>query len=54
MVIKPTGMNFEFDKKKESQMNGVAVFIFLLSDDDFNWHNELDVHRRRQSSLDYC
>jgi len=30
MVIKPTGMNFEFDKKKESQANGVAVFIFLI------------------------
>ncbi len=30
MVIKPTGMNFEFDTKKESQINGVAVFVFLV------------------------
>jgi regulator of protease activity HflC (stomatin/prohibitin superfamily) len=30
MIIKPTGMNFEFDKKKESQVNGVAVFIFIV------------------------
>ena len=30
MVIKPTGMNFEFDVKKESQVNGVAVFVFVV------------------------
>lgn len=30
MVIKPTGMNFEFDMKKENQVNGVAVLIFIV------------------------
>jgi regulator of protease activity HflC (stomatin/prohibitin superfamily) len=29
MVIKPTGMDFSYDMKKESQANGVAVFVFL-------------------------
>jgi len=30
MIIKPTGMNFEFDVKKESQTNGVALFVFVV------------------------
>ena len=30
MVIKPTGMNFNFDAKKESQVNGVAIFTFVI------------------------
>ncbi len=30
MVIKPTGMNFDFNKKKESQVNGVAVLGFVI------------------------
>jgi len=30
MIIKPTGMDIRFDMKKQSQVNGVAVFIFLI------------------------
>jgi len=30
MVIKPTGLNFSYEVKKESQVNGVAVFIFVI------------------------
>ncbi len=30
MVIKPTGLNIGFEEKKQSQVNGVAVFIFLI------------------------
>jgi len=30
MVIKPTGLNIGFEEKKQSQINGVAVFIFLI------------------------
>ena len=30
MVIKPTGMDFSFDMKKKSQVNGVAVFTFIV------------------------
>jgi regulator of protease activity HflC (stomatin/prohibitin superfamily) len=29
MVIKPTGMDFSYEKKKDSQINGVAVFVFI-------------------------
>jgi regulator of protease activity HflC (stomatin/prohibitin superfamily) len=30
MVIKPTGLNFRYEGKKESQVNGVAILIFLV------------------------
>ena len=30
MVIKPTGLNIEFEEKKLSQINGVAVFVFVI------------------------
>lgn len=30
MVIKPTGLDFNYEVKKESQVNGVAVFIFVI------------------------
>lgn len=30
MVIKPTGLDFSYEVKKESQTNGVAVFIFII------------------------
>jgi regulator of protease activity HflC (stomatin/prohibitin superfamily) len=30
MVIKPTGLDFSYEAKKESQMNGVAVFVFII------------------------
>lgn len=30
MVIKPTGLDFSYEVKKESQTNGVAVFIFVI------------------------
>ena len=30
MVIKPTGMDLNFNMKKESQVNGVAVFAFVV------------------------
>jgi regulator of protease activity HflC (stomatin/prohibitin superfamily) len=30
MVIKPTGLTIGYEEKKQSQVNGVAVFIFLI------------------------
>lgn len=30
MVIKPTGLNISYEEKKQGQVNGVAVFIFLI------------------------
>ena len=30
MVIKPTGLNISFEEKKQNQVNGVAVFVFLI------------------------
>lgn len=30
MVIKPTGLNISYDEKKQSQINGLAVFVFLI------------------------
>jgi regulator of protease activity HflC (stomatin/prohibitin superfamily) len=30
MVIKPTGLDFSYEVKKESQTNGVAVFVFII------------------------
>jgi len=30
MVIKPTGLDFSFEQKKQSQVNGVAVFVFVI------------------------
>ncbi|MEE9599874.1 MAG: slipin family protein [Anaerolineales bacterium] len=30
MVIKPTGLNLSYEEKKQSQINGLAVFIFLI------------------------
>jgi regulator of protease activity HflC (stomatin/prohibitin superfamily) len=30
MVIKPSGLNYKFEIKSESQVNGVAVFIFIV------------------------
>ena len=30
MIIKPTGLNFRYEKKKESQVNGVAILIFVV------------------------
>ncbi|MCJ7715003.1 MAG: slipin family protein [Anaerolineales bacterium] len=30
MVIKPTGLNISYEEKKQSQINGVAVFVFLV------------------------
>jgi regulator of protease activity HflC (stomatin/prohibitin superfamily) len=30
MVIKPTGLDFSYEVKKESQTNGVAVFVFVI------------------------
>jgi regulator of protease activity HflC (stomatin/prohibitin superfamily) len=30
MVIKPTGLDFSYEVKKESQVNGVAVFVFVI------------------------
>jgi regulator of protease activity HflC (stomatin/prohibitin superfamily) len=30
MVIKPTGLNFSYEETKQSQVNGVAIFTFLI------------------------
>ncbi len=30
MVIKPTGLNISYEEKKQGQVNGVAVFVFLI------------------------
>ncbi|MGB2965365.1 MAG: slipin family protein [Anaerolineales bacterium] len=30
MVIKPTGLNFRYEETKQSQVNGVAIFTFLI------------------------
>jgi len=30
MVIKPTGLNISYEEKKQSQINGLAVFVFLI------------------------
>lgn len=30
MVIKPSGINYKFEVKSQSQVNGVAVFIFVI------------------------
>ena len=30
MVIKPTGLNFTYEETKQSQVNGVAIFTFLV------------------------
>jgi regulator of protease activity HflC (stomatin/prohibitin superfamily) len=30
MVIKPTGMNFRYEEKSQSQINGVAVLVFIV------------------------
>jgi regulator of protease activity HflC (stomatin/prohibitin superfamily) len=30
MVIKPTGLNFRYEEKTQSQVNGVAVFVFVI------------------------
>jgi regulator of protease activity HflC (stomatin/prohibitin superfamily) len=30
MVIKPTGLDFSYEVKKEGQTNGVAVFVFVI------------------------
>ncbi|MCJ7732981.1 MAG: slipin family protein [Anaerolineales bacterium] len=30
MVIKPSGLDFRFEQKKQSQVNGVAVFVFVI------------------------
>jgi len=30
MFVKPTGLNIRYGEKKQSQVNGVAVFIFLI------------------------
>ncbi|MFV1948666.1 MAG: slipin family protein [Anaerolineales bacterium] len=30
MVIKPTGLDFSYEEKKQTQINGVAVFSFVL------------------------
>ena len=30
MVIKPTGFDFSYEEKKQSQINGVAVLAFVL------------------------
>ena len=30
MVIKPSGLNYRFETKSQSQINGVAVFIFVI------------------------
>ncbi len=30
MVIKPSGLDYKFEVKSESQVNGVAVFVFII------------------------
>lgn len=30
MVVKPSGLDFSYEQKSQSQVNGVAVFIFIL------------------------
>ena len=30
MVIKPTGMNFRYEEKSQTQINGVAVLVFIV------------------------
>ena len=30
MVIKPTGMNFRYEQKSQTQINGVAILVFVL------------------------
>ncbi len=30
MVIKPTGLNFRYEEQKQSQVNGVAILVFIV------------------------
>ena len=51
MVIKPSGLDYKFEVKSQSQVNGVAVFIFviliLISSGAAVWRARTEAHSSR-------